>query len=370
VRPRLRALVVGSGYAGRQHVDALQQLEGVEVVALLASSRERAREAAAELAVPVRGDGFAHVLAAERVDVVHVCTPNDLHGPVVEAALRARAHVICEKPLAPDVPRARALVALARDAPTVTILAHNYRFFPQVAELRARVRAGELGTPHLVRGHFLQDRMLREEAGDWRVDAERAGASRAIGDVGSHWLDVAELLTGRVTTAVAAQVATIYPTRAGTPVRTEDQAVALLRLGDVDGVLAVSQVAAGRINEMEIAVDGGLGSATWRQHAPDELWLARLDGTTETVARDAVRSAEARELAALRGGRNESRRHLVRLSYEVIRKERSADELPVPLPTFADGLHLLEVAAAALTSARTRCWAEVPAFSRGRTRVA
>jgi predicted dehydrogenase len=288
-----------------------------------------------------------------------VCTRNDRHVDVVSAALAARTHVICEKPLATTVDAARDLAAAARRSGVFTALAHNYRFFPLVAELAARVRAGAFGGLHLVRGHYLQDWLLGAESTDWRVDEAVGGASRAIADIGTHWIDLAELVAGRRVTAVIATTTTLHASREGRDVRTEDQAALLLRFGDgLAGAFVVSQIAAGHTNDIELVVEGAGASAAWRMDRPDELWIGRPDGAT-IVARDGVASPEASELATWGEGPNLSRRNFLRAAYDVIRGDRDAASLPLPLPTFDDGVHLLEVVAAALASARTGRWVDV-----------
>jgi predicted dehydrogenase len=385
----LRAAVIGTGFVGRQHVDAIRRIGVAEVAVVAASSAAKAADAAAELRVGAGSGDWPAVVADPGIDVVHVCVPNDLHLPVARAALEAGKHVICEKPLALDPAEGRRLVALAAESDRVAVVCHNYRFYALVAELRSRIANGDLGRLHAVRGSYLQDWLIAASDTNWRVDERRGGRSRVIADIGTHWVDLAETVTGRRLEAVFATTDTVHPRRPATSdaetfsgaaapdaavapsrdgawrdVRTEDQAGLLLRFaGGLTGSLVVSQVAAGHDNGLELSVDGSDASATWQQESPDRLWLGRRDGRVETVARNAARlSPPARELARLPAGHPEgwadALRNLVAAAYAEMRgASRSADAMP--LPTFPDGLRHLAFVDAALESAATERWVSV-----------
>ena len=382
---RTRAAVIGVGFVGVQHVEALRRIGSVDVSAVVASSADRERAAAEKLGVPGWSADYEDVLLDRSIDVVHFCVPNDLHLPVARAALRAGKHVVCEKPLALNSREAAVLTRLAELTDRVTVLVHNYRFFPMAAELRERVLAGELGPLHLIRGSYLQDWLLLPTDYNWRVDAVRGGSSRAIADIGSHWVDLAETVTGLRVKTVITELATIHPRRrpaaletfqvvsaagAGSgdwqAIETEDQAALLLGFEEgLQGTLTVSQVAAGHKNDLELSVDGAAASATWRQERPDELWIGRRDGSSEVVPRSPqAGSAAARSLARLPPGHNEGwadgLRNLLAAAYSVIGGERSREELPVPLPTFRDGLRHHLFIEAAVESARRRDWVQIP----------
>ncbi|MEP6694275.1 MAG: Gfo/Idh/MocA family oxidoreductase, partial [Chloroflexota bacterium] len=179
-----RALVIGSGYAGVKHAEALDEL-GIPFTGPLSARR-------------VMEDPRA--LEDPAVNVVHVCAANDLHVALAGRALRAGKDVVCEKPLAVDVRGAEELAALARKTGRLAVLAYNYRFHPLVVELAARVAF--LGPLHAARGSFLQDWLLLVTDANWRVEEARGGASRAVADIGAHWLDLAELVSGQRIVAV------------------------------------------------------------------------------------------------------------------------------------------------------------------------
>ena len=330
-----RALVIGSGYAGVKHAEALDEL-GVPYTGPV--SARRAMEDPRALDDPA-------------VSVVHVCAANDLHVGLASRALRAGKDVICEKPLAVDVRGAEELVALAHKSGRLAVLAYNYRFHPLVVELAARVAF--LGPLHTARGSFLQDWLLLATDANWRVEEARGGASRAIADIGAHWLDLAELVSGKRIVAVVAQLGRLHGRG------TEDHAGLLLRFSDgMTGALMLSQAAAGHRNDMELSLDGATGSATWRHEHPDELWLGSRGGDALVVRRnDELLSPAARSLAALPSGPNEARRNLLAAVYARLSGDKAAPA--APLPTFEDGLRHARFAAAALESASGDKWVSV-----------
>lgn len=329
-----RALIVGAGNAGKSHAEALAEL-GIDHVGPLSGVAVAANPAP---------------LFDPAIDVVHVTTANDLHVAVVGEALRARRHVVCEKPLATDTQGAEKLAALALTSETRTTICQNYRFLPLVAELASRVREGELGRVHLARGAFLQDWLLLMTDSDWRVDASRGGMSRAVADIGVHWLDLVESITGLAVEAVAAQVGYLHGRT------TEDHAGLLVRFaGGLQGVCVLSQATAGHRNDLELSLDGDQASATWRGENKDQLWIGGRDRAADVITRAKVRWPAARELATSPASPNEGRRNLLAAFY------RSLDGAPspIPLPTFDDGLRHVRFAQAAIVSARTRAWVEV-----------
>jgi predicted dehydrogenase len=329
-----RALVVGAGNAGKAHAEALKSI-GIDVVG------------------PLSGTATVTDLAPLRdpnVDVVHVTTANDLHPPLVREALRAGKHVVCEKPLAGDLDGAEKLAEWAEESGRHTTICQNYRFLPLIAELASRVAAGDLGPVHLARGAFLQDWLLLGTDDNWRLDTSRGSVSRTAADIGVHWLDLVETITGRHVEAVVSQLGYLHGRK------TEDHAGLLIRFeGGLQGVCSLSQASAGRRNEVELSLDGTLGSATWLSERRDELWLGVRDQAPEIVARSMVRSAPARALAKRPPGADEGRRNLLAAFYATLDGKPS----PVPLPTFADGLRHVRFAEAAIVSARRRAWVEV-----------
>ena len=329
-----RALVVGAGNAGKAHAEALKSI-GIDIVGPLSGT--------ATVADPAP-------LHDPTVDVVHVTTANDLHPPLVREALRAGKHVVCEKPLAGDLEGAEKLAEWAQLSGRHTTICQNYRFLPLVVELAWRIQAGELGPVHLARGGFLQDWLLLGTDDDWRLDTSRGSLSRTAADIGVHWLDLVETITGQKVEAVVSQLGYLHGRK------TEDHAGILLRFaGGMQGVCTLSQASAGRRNDVEVSLDGTAGSATWLSERRDELSIGARDRAANVVTRANLRSQAARELARRPPSNDEGRRNLFAAFYGTIDGKPS----PILLPTFEDGLRHVRFAAAVIVSAQRRAWVEI-----------
>jgi predicted dehydrogenase len=264
------AAVIGAGFAGAAHVEALRRV-GVHVAAIAASSPERAASAAARLGIARWSGDYRELVADPGIDVIHNCTPNDLHLDVNLAALEAGKHILSEKPLGLDGSETARLVAAAAEAAGTSGVCFNYRHYPIVAEVRERL--GEGPAPHLVQGTYLQDWLLAETDWNWRLEPARAGAARALGDIGSHWIDLIQHVTRRRVVRVCGRTGRLHETRrrpaertltfergAGdaeqVDVRTEDYATVLVELdGGPHGVLTVSQVSPGMRNRLSFHLD-------------------------------------------------------------------------------------------------------------------
>ena len=208
----LQAAIAGTGFIGRIHARSAR-LAGAQLAGVAASSPESARAAAAELGADRAFDSAEELVRDPDVDVVHVCTPNHLHLPLAEAALAAGKHVICEKPLALDVAGAQRLVDAAADSGRHAAVPFVYRYYPTVREARERVASGQTGALRLLHGTYLQDWLLRPDDANWRVDEQLGGASRAFADIGSHWCDLAEFVSGHRIARLSARLLTAVPER-------------------------------------------------------------------------------------------------------------------------------------------------------------
>ena len=344
----IKAAVVGTGFIGVVHVEALRRL-GIEVTGIVGSSPERAAEKAKSAGLPAPYPSFEAMLADPAVDVVHLTTPNRLHFEQARAALAAGKHVVCEKPLAMTSAETGELLRLAEESGLVHAVNFNIRFYPQCQEARARVRAGEIGDVRLVSGGYLQDWLLLETDWNWRLDPAAGGALRAVGDIGSHWLDLVQFVTGRKVEAVLADLTTFIGVRkqptgpvetfsgatAGetvdTPMETEDAAGILLRLsGGARGVLTVSQVSAGRKNRLGWEIDGSTSSLAWHSEAPEELWFGHRDRPNELLLRERGDYPPGHA-----EGFPDTFKHLYRAVYRAV---AAGGPPPEPdYPTFADG---------------------------------
>ncbi len=371
----LKAAVVGSGFIGAVHVDALRRL-GIEILGVVGSTPERARAASAVAVY----DSYEEALGDERVDVVHLATPNDLHHPQAKQALDAGKHVVCEKPLAVTSEQSAELVELAERSGLVHCTNFNLRFYPLVQEARERVRANEVGEIWNVHGGYLQDWLALPTDWNWRLEPERGGSLRAVGDIGSHWLDLAQFVTGLRIVEVFADLATVLPLRqrpAGevetfapggdvereeTAVSSEDLAHILLRFENgARGSLVVSQVSSGRKNSLRFEVDGAAGAIAWDSERNEELWLGHRDRANETLLRNQAlmhpaAAARTHLPVAHAEGFADTFRELYRAVYTDVARGEPATE--PDYPTFRDG-HVENVIGDAVSrSNRERRWVE------------
>jgi predicted dehydrogenase len=364
----LRTAIAGTGMIGRVHLDAVRR-SGAPVVGVSASAPARAKEAAAALGVDRAFDSSEELATSDDVDVVHICTPNDAHARLAELALRAGKHVVCEKPLTTSSATAGALAALAARSGRVAAVPFVYRYHPMAAEARARVRDGRAGDVRLVHGHYLQDWLLLPEDTNWRVDAAAGGPSRAFADIGSHWCDLVEWVTGHRIAELTALTQTV-PRAGGTPA-TEDVVQLLFRtdLG-ASGSVTVSQISPGRKNRLWFEVDGTRTSLAFDQEAPESLFVGSR-GENAAVLRDpATLSPEAARLSVVPGGHPmgylDCFAAFVRDVHAAARAadaSGTADPAPgapaTPFATFADAARMVRLTEAVLGSAKDRTWKEV-----------
>jgi predicted dehydrogenase len=369
---RRTVAVLGAGMIGSVHRRAAL-LAGAEVAGVLASSPPRSRQVADEWRVDRAYGDLDDVLADDRVDTVHICTPNTTHAPFAEAVLRAGKHVICEKPLGVSLEQAQRMNELAVDSGLVATVPFVYRYHPIVRELRDRRLRGEFGKWALIHGSYLQDWMLSPEVSSWRVDPELGGPSRAFADIGSHWCDLVEWVSGERFDEVLAATSIAVPQRpaSGGPsfaaassgpkadVRTEDCAALLLRTaGGVLGSATISQVAAGRKNRLWFELDGSLGSAVFDQENPESVWLGAPDGSRTLVRDPEHGSQEQRRLSHLPAGHAQGYAQC----FEAFVADTYAaidGDTPDGLPTFADGVRSARLVEAVLRSSANGTWTGV-----------
>jgi predicted dehydrogenase len=350
----MRSGIIGTGFIGGVHAYAVRAAGGV-LAHVAGESPEHAAGAARRLGAEHACASAEELINADDVDVVHVCTPNALHVPQAEAAIRAGKHVICEKPLATDPTDARRLVEAAADAGLVAAVPFVYRFYPSVREARARIGAGDAGPLWLLHGSYLQDWLAGSDASNWRVDPKLGGASRAFGDIGVHWCDLMEFTTGHRITRLIARMATAYPDRI-----TEDGAVVLF---DTDrgasGSVVVSQVSLGRKNRLWFEFDGPSASYAFDQELPDSLWVGGKRGNQVVPRGPDTFSGPAAGYARLPAGHpqgyQDSFTAFVADVYAAIGGHK-----PDGLPVFADGLRAAVLTAAVVESAADETWVEVP----------
>jgi predicted dehydrogenase len=376
----IRAVVIGTGFIGTVHVEALRRI-GVQVRGVLGSTPDRGELRATQLGVARAYPSLEAVLADPEVDVVHVTSPNNLHVPQASAILAAGKHVVCEKPLAMTATESKVLVELAARTNLINAVNFNIRFYPLNQHLREVVAAGELGDVRFVTGHYFQDWLLHDTDWNWRLEPDKGGSLRAVGDIGSHWLDLTAFITGQPIVAVMADLATFvgarqepqgpvetFATERATdtvtrPMSTEDVATILLRFANgARGSVAVSQISAGRKNSLRYEIDGSEAAAAWDSERPEELWLGHRDRPNELLLRNpALMGPAGRAAAALPGGHVEGFGDTFGALFRAIYADIAAGRRAVrpPYATFADGHDEMLVNDAIAESARLGRWVDV-----------
>ena len=378
--------VVGTGFIGPVHVEALRRL-GIHVKGVLGSSATKSADAAKSMGLEVGYSSYQDVLNDADVDVVHLTSPNKLHFEQVLAALKAGKHVICEKPLGMTSKETKKLVTAANKHPNlICAVNYNVRFYPLNLHARAMIAKGELGEVFHVKGSYVQDWLLYPTDFNWRVLAEDGGALRAIGDIGTHWLDLISFITGLEVESVCADLQTVHPVRqqpaqgsletfsgkkgakkkpATTPITimTEDYASVLLRFkGGSRGVLTVSQVTAGRKNRLEWEIAGSERALAWNGERPEELWIGERNQANQILMRDAnlmhdTPGAFTSYPAGHAEGFPDTFKQLYRAIYADIEKgQRSSQPL---YATFEDGHKELALCEAILESSKSGRWIRV-----------
>lgn len=381
--------LVGPGFVGAHHIDAVRRLGFVDVVAIAASTEASARRKADELGVPKAYGSYEALVADPDVHVVHNTTPNYLHVPVILAALARRKHVISDKPLAMTSADARRLLDAANGAGVVHAVTFNYRGNPLVQQAREMVAGGELGRLHFIHGAYLQDWLLEETDFSWRLEPEKGGLSSAVADIGTHWCDLVQHVAGQRIVEVLADLTTVVDTRLkpaastdafarggdgareSVAVRSEDLATILVRFdGGAKGCVSVGQVCAGHKNGLWFEMNGRRASLRWLQERQNELWIGRRDEPNGMLAKDpALLTPGARAYAHLPGGHQEGWAdafcNVLRDVYGfIVSGKLPGDPRPPAFATFEDGYHAACVVDAILDSHRRGgVWTKVSALT-------
>jgi predicted dehydrogenase len=374
------AAVIGTGFIGTVHVEALRRI-GVNVRGVLGSTPERGAARADALGVTKAYTSLDDLLADDSVQVVHVTSPNDLHVSQAEAALNASKHVVCEKPLALSADESAELVARAAETGLVNATNFNIRYYPLNQHAHELVGDGGLGQVRLVTGRYFQDWLLLDSDWNWRLQPDRGGALRAVGDIGSHWLDLMTFVTGQHVASVMAELTTFIGTRreptgpvetsstdrstetVERPIGTEDTATILLRFdGGARGAVSISQISPGRKNSLVYEIDGSDAAWSWDSEQPDQAWIGHRERPNEILIRNpALMGAAGQAASALPGGHVEGFfdtfcAHFRAVYADVVAGRPSS---PPGYPTFADGHDEMLVGEAIARSAREGRWVDV-----------
>jgi predicted dehydrogenase len=373
----LRSAVIGAGFVGRAHIDALRRM-GVSVLGVLGSSPDRAEASRAAMQLPRAYRSLEELAGDSEVQVVHICTPNHLHFEQAATLLRAGKHVMCEKPVAMTTQESAALIGLAREHRRAGGVCYNLRYYPLCQEARARIASGAIGEPRLVHGNFLQDWLFYPTDWNWRLETQLGGDLRAVSDIGTHWLDLAIWLTGSKIVEVCSDLATTIPVRqrprrrvetfqsavaaATDPIEisTDDYASVLLRFEtNLRGVMTVSQVSAGRKASLSFEVNGSEGSLAWNSESPNHLWIGHRSQANQELLKDpSLMMPAARGYSGYPGGHTEGYPDTFLQLFKDFYSHIESGS-PEEFPTFQTGHDELVLCDAIAQSARERRWVGV-----------
>ncbi len=379
----MNVAITGTGFMGTVHTEALKRVRGIEVLGIHGSSPEKSRVAADRLELPKGYSSFDDLIGDPEIGAVHITTPNRLHFEQAVAALKAGKHVMCEKPLAMTASETGELVHLAREKGLAAGVNYNMRFYPLNLEAKQRVKAGDLGSVHSIFGSYQQDWLLHDTDYNWRVLAEEQGRLRAVADIGTHWIDLVQNITGQTVTAVFADVQTLHPVRqrpkgevetfsgkldqplATDPVEvtTDDFGSVILRLsGGGRGVMFVSQVTPGRKNCLRYEISGSKGCLRWNSEEPNQMWRGDRDAPNQIVLKDPGLNSElARGSTDFPGGHAEGFPDTFKMCFRAFYDFIAAGDFTAQpeFATFEDGHREVELCDAILKSHQEQTWIEL-----------
>lgn len=375
---RLKTAVIGTGFMGRVHLEALRRVEHVDIIAVVGRRMESAKKLAELYDVPTALDDYGELLKNTDLDAVHICTPNASHYPMTKAAILAGKHVLCEKPVAISTQEAEELAALAASAGVRNCVCHNLRYYPMVQQMRRMREDGDLGQILVAQGSYSQDWMLYDTDWNWRVDETASGPSRVMADIGSHWFDMVEHITGLQVTSLCADLQIFHSTRKRpkrsvesftgklpsaedvdeVSVATEDFGAVIFRLGkSARGAMTASQVSAGRKNGLSVEIYGTKASVSWNQERPDELWIGNRNMPNQIIVKDpSLLLPAAGGYADLPGGHSEGYDDTFKQVFRRFYASIADTSSTVEYPQLTDGLRQMQILDAELRSAQNRTW--------------
>jgi predicted dehydrogenase len=377
----IKAGIIGTGFIGPAHVEAARRSGFVEMVAVCEANDDLASAKAKALGIPKAYGRVKDLLADKEIEVVHNCTPNHIHFKISKQIMAAGKHVISEKPLAMTTRESKELVKLAAKSGVVNAIDFNYRYYPLVQEAKDMVESGKLGDVFHATGSYTQDWLYLATDWNWRLVPRFSGKSRAVADIGSHWCDAIQFITGLKITKVCADFQTIHKKRMkprqevetysgkmlkpsdyeAVPINTEDYASVLFEFSNgAHGSFSVSQCFAGRKNRLFYELSGSKCSVVWDQERPNEMWVGHREKPNELLVKDpSLLSARARAYAHYPGGHPEAypdglKNFLLRVYSYIGGAEKKAN-----FSTFQDGHDELAICEAILASSTSKKWERV-----------
>jgi len=381
---RIRTGIVGMGFIGVCHLDAIKRIGFAEISAVADMDFELAKRKADEFGVSKCYETVDALVADPEIDIVHNCTPNFMHFEINEKIIKAGKHILSEKPLALNSDESHKMLMLLEQNPEIVHAVNfNYRMNPLVQDMKNRIAAGEIGKPMLVHGSYLQDWLLYDTDYNWRLEPEVGGPSRCIADIGSHWMDLAQVVTGSKITEVCADLATTIPVRKKPKgrvetfavntnteyeekeIKTEDFGAVLVKFENgLHGEFLVSQISAGRKCHLNIEIDGSKASYYWNQETADHMWMGNREGYNCEIFRNPnLMTKESRPYTYLAAGHpegwNDAMRNNIYAIYKFIADGKRIGKDNADFASFYDGHYIMKLTEAILQSSAERRWVKV-----------
>jgi len=383
MKKRVKTAILGSGFMGRVHLETLCRLGFVEVAAIVTADLDQANRIAEEYGVERVETDYRKVLADPEIQVVHICTPTAMHEHMIKDTLKAGKHILSEKPLATSVRGAQEIVDLAKQAGVRNCTNHTLRFYPLVQQMRRMREAGELGEIIAIQGTYAQDYLLYDNDWNWRLDSKDSGPSCAMADIGSHFCDMIEYVTGLRISRLCADLNTTHKVRrrptgwvetftgamskpqeyVEQTVDTEDYGAVMLRLGEkARGCFTAGQVFCGRKNHLVVEIYGSKGAVGWDQERPEELWIGNRDAYNGILLKDpSLVKPEVRAFADFPAGHAEGYPDTFKNVFRRFYKSVEDPAVTPEYPQFVDGLRQLKVIEAEIASSQKQGWVDVAA---------
>lgn len=378
-----KVAVIGLGFIGKVHLDTLLRIPGVEIVAISDVNEKIVSDLAEQYHIPKHTTDWESLLDDPDIDVFHNCTPNNLHYEINKILLGNKKHILSEKPLCLSKLQAKELRDLAIENNCVTGINHCYRFYPTVQEISQLIKLGEIGEVHTIFGSYFQDWLLYDTDYNWRLDKEFAGESNTMADIGSHWLDLAQFISGLKVVEVMADLNTIHPIRKKSKdeyltfakyeggeyeeveVKVDDYGSVLLHFENgARGNFSVCQVAAGRKCTIDVQVYGSKAAFAWNHENSAQYWKGNRDKSNEMMFESpTLFQKESAKFAHLPSGHPmgffDAIHNLFSEFYRAVDANKAGETYPTSLPNFDQGLNMMTILEAILKSHREKRWVKV-----------
>ncbi|QWC00584.1 Gfo/Idh/MocA family oxidoreductase [Mycoplasmatota bacterium] len=366
--------IIGIGFVGVAHIEALRRLGNVEVVAIC--GRHHIKDKANQLYVEHHYTDYKEMITEEKLDFVHICTPNNTHFEMAKYALENDINVVLEKPMTMTADEAQILTDLANKKRLVNVINFQNRLYPTSIQMKHLINQGQIGDIISIHGHYLQDWLLYDTDYSWRLNKKESGNTRAVADLGTHWMDLVEYLTNLKITEVFAEFKTHYkkrkkpmgPTESFSinkpnhyeemNIDTEDVAMIFFRFSNHSiGNLTISQMAAGNKNNLEVNILGSKSSIHWSLQDLENIKIGHRDSPNQTIAKDYLLTPQAKNMIDYPAGHMEGYPDSIKQVFKEVYQNH--DSISSYYATFEDGLRQMILCEKIFESANKHQWVKI-----------